>query len=305
MIENKIQTSAYNKISELSDLAKNENYQSSKIELKQYNYEVEVAKNKQKIKIQVYFGKKGLKTILQGNNTSKEFAELNNLINGNFSLDFQDNSEENFDKYIGTDETGKGDFFGPLIIAGFYVNEEIQNFLINLGVKDSKELADTKIDEIAKIIKSKFPKNYSIVIINPEKYNQLYDEFKNLNKILNWAHSKVIENLYETFQPETVIIDQFSKTPINISLKNNFAKVNFVQIPKAEKYVGVAAASILARNELNKWFNKKNHEGIPVLKGASTEVENSAKIITVKFGIQILNKISKVHFKTTKKIFEN
>lgn len=305
MNENQIQTSALKKITEHSDIVQNENYQTSKIELKQYNYELEVLKNKQKIKILVYFGKKGLKTIIQGNNSSKEFEELNGLINGNYILEFKNNLTDNYDEYIGTDETGKGDFFGPLIIAGFYVDEEIQKFLLNLGVKDSKELSDPKIDELAKIIKTKFPKNYSIVIINPEKYNQLYNEFKNLNKLLNWGHSKVIENLYPIFKPQTIIVDQFSKTPLNISLKNNFANVNFIQIPKAEKYVGVAAASILARNELNKWFNKKNYDGYHVLKGASKEVETSAKNIFIKYGKETLEKLVKMHFKTAQKIFEN
>ncbi|MFZ1289566.1 MAG: ribonuclease HIII [Melioribacteraceae bacterium] len=305
MNDNIQQNSAYKKIIELTEIVKVNKYQTSNIELKQYNYETELIKNKQKLKIQVYFGKKGLKVVLQGNKTSKEFNELNGLINGNYTLNFQIDKNENYNEYIGTDETGKGDFFGPLIIAGFYVNAEVQKFLINLGVKDSKELPDPKIDEIANIIKKNFPNNFSIVTIKPEKYNQLYNDFKNLNKLLNWGHSKVIENLYTVFKPETIIVDQFSKTPLNVSLKNNFANVNFIQIPKAEKYIGVAAASILARNELNKWFDKKNCEGFRILKGASREVEISAKNIFNTHGKETFEKLVKLHFKTAQKIFEN
>lgn len=305
MISNSIQNSALQKINEILAILNSNGIKTGEIELKQYNYEIETVINKNKFKVQVYFGKKGLKIVIQGNQTAPEYLKLNSLVNDKYAFNFKEEPEKTYSEYIGTDESGKGDFFGPLVIAGFYVNENIQKYLAELGVKDSKELSDATIDELASLIKSKYPNNYSVISIKPEKYNQLYEDFKNLNKLLNWGHSKVIEEIYQNFKTETVIVDQFSKAPLNISLNIKFANVNFVQIPKAEKYYGVAAASILARNELNNWFNKKNREGYKVLKGASNEVEFSAKYIYKKYGKEILLKLIKRHFKTTQKIFEN
>ncbi len=129
--------------------------------------------------------------------------------------------------------------------------------------------------------------------------------FKNLKKLLDWGHSKVIENIYPKFKSPTIIVDQFSKTPLTISSEQEFSQVDFIQIPKAEKYIGVAAASILARNEMNKWFYIMQDRGYSVLRGASAEVENNAKNIYLKNGKSSLSKLVKLHFKTTKKIFED
>lgn len=300
-----MQKRAHQKITTLIEQTKIENFTSSEIQLKQYNYETTLVKNNQKIKLLVYFGKKGVKTVLQGNSDSKEYLELNSIITGNYSLEFDTEKEINLEDYIGTDETGKGDYFGPLIVAGFYTNSEINNYLVSIGVKDSKELTDFQIDNIAQQIKTKYPNNYSIISIHPDKYNQLYENFKNLNKLLNWAHSKAIETLLNIIKTKNVIIDKFSKEPLSISTKSEFENINFVQITKAEKYLGVAAASILARNEMNNWFRKKQSEGFDVLKGASFEVETSAKKIHSIHGNETLRNLVKLHFKTTKKIFKD
>lgn len=281
------------------------NFNFTSIEKKQYCYETTVIKNNQKIKLLVYFGKKGLKTVIQGNTSSEIYNEINGVITGNISFEFNKHEEPIFEEYIGTDETGKGDFFGPLVVAGFYVDRKSEVFLKDLNVRDSKELKDPQIDFIANKIKTEFPKNFSIISISPQKYNELYEEFKNLNKLLNWAHSKVIENLLQNISTNTVIIDQFSKNPLNISLKKEYAKINFIQMPKAEKYIGVAAASILARNKMNYWFNKKRNEGFNVLKGASLEVENEARKILNGGSKENIGEFVKLHFKTMKKIFEN
>jgi len=276
----------------------------SEIEEKLYNFETSALKNKQKNKLQVYFGKKGIKTVIQGSNLSVEYNEIQSIVTGNDCLPFTDQKDQQYEEYIGTDETGKGDFFGPLVIAGIYVNKEIQSYFTNLGVRDSKELSDSEINRIAFKIKSKFPNHYSIISIHPEKYNRLYEEFRNVNKMLNWGHSKIIENLFKDYKSKYIIVDQFSKTPLNISLKPEFSKIHFIMTPKAERYVGVAAASILARNQMNKWFEEKKNEGYNVLKGASKEVEYAAKNILVKHGKNKIANLVKLHFKTTKKISE-
>ena len=300
-----IKEQAYRKIYDHRINLLKQSFNCSEIDEKPFNYEITTIKNKQKNKLQVYFGKKGIKTVIQGSNTSPEYNEVDSIVTGSYSLPFTEQKEDHYNEYIGTDETGKGDFFGPLVIAGMYVNMDIQNYLQSLGVRDSKELSDPQINRLAIQIKTKFPKNYSVISIAPEKYNVLYEDFKNVNKLLNWAHSKVIENLYKIYKSEYVIVDQFSKTALNISLKPEFANVNFIQMPRAEKYVGVAAASILARNEMNKWFEKKQNEGFNVLKGASAEVEYAAKKIYNNHDKSTLSNLIKLHFKTTKKIFED
>lgn len=277
----------------------------SSVEEKQYNFEITVTKNNVKNKLQVYFGKKGIKTVIQGSSSSDEYSEIEGLVTGKQNFESSKKKEIEYDEYIGTDETGKGDYFGPLVIAGFYVDKDIQSFLSDLGVRDSKELSDPQINRMAEAIRKEYPDNYSILSIEPEKYNQLYAKIKNLNKLLNWGHSKVIESIWKKHQPQNVIVDQFSKTPVDISLTKEFSDTNFVQIPKAEKYIGVAAASILARNEMNKWFDRINSQGFTIYKGASGQVERAAREIYSQSNSEALSKLVKLHFKTTQKIFDH
>lgn len=300
-----IKENAKNKIVEYKKLLILKGFNCTNIEEKQYNYEITATKNSTKNKLQIYFGKKGIRNVIQGSASSREYNELNSIISGNLSFSFNESKEETYTEYIGTDETGKGDYFGPLVIAGMYVDENICKFLLELGVRDSKELSDPQIDKIAKVIKSTYPLNYSIISLDPERYNQLYEQIPNVNKILDWGHSKVIENIYKKHKPETIIVDQFSKTPLKVSSTKEFSNVNFVYMPKAEKHIGVAAASILARNEMSNWFYDKIDSGLRVLRGASVEVENAARNIYYEKGRIALEKLVKLHFKTTKKIFED
>lgn len=300
-----IKNGALKLISEHKKLLQSSKFLCSPVEEKQYNFEIAATKNNVKNKVQVYFGKKGIKTVIQGSSSSNEYSEIEGIITGKLNLGSLKKQEVEYEEYIGTDETGKGDYFGPLVIAGFYVDLEAQSFLSDLGVRDSKELSDPQIDRIADEIKKEYPNNYSILSIEPEKYNQLYEKIKNLNKLLNWGHSKVIENIWQKYKPANVIVDQFSKSPVDISLTKEFSKTNFVQIPKAEKYIGVAAASILARNEMNMWFNKINSQGYNIYKGAAGRVERAAIDIYNQNGAKVLGEFVKLHFKTTQKIFDH
>ncbi len=300
-----IKDSALKQIIELQKLIGSSGFTNTGIEEKLYNYEFTAVKNGTKNKIQVYFGKKGIRKVIQGNSTTSVYEELANIISGNMSLPFTKEKEQEYDDYIGTDETGKGDYFGPLVISGFYATKSNSIQLYDLGVKDSKELSDQQINLIAKKIIKLFPKHFSTILIYPEKYNQLYEKFQNVNKMLNWGHSKVTENILKIHNTKVVITDQFSKEPLQISRLATFSDIEFVQMTKAEKHLGVATASIIARYEMNKWFSRIQKEGIPVKKGASAEVEQAAKLITSKHGKEILPSLVKLHFKTTQKIFDN
>jgi ribonuclease HIII len=255
-----------------------------------------------KVKIQVYFGKKGIKTILQGDLNSGLYKTLSNLILDDPKLDFPESKIKEPKEYIGTDEVGKGDFFGPLVVAAVFVNDETKKSLARIGVRDSKDLSDYQITSLAKNIKKIVGNNFQIVRINPLKYNELYNQFKNLNKLLNWAHSKAIDNLLDNTSCKYVITDKFSKKELDVVSLSKHSDVEFVQETKAEKYIGVAAASILARDSLVDWFETHERKGLKLPKGSSIETEKFAKQLFQKIGKEKLSEFAKLHFKTFTKI---
>ncbi len=255
-----------------------------------------------KLKILIYFGKKGLKQVIQGNTDSNLFVTVNDLISESESL-FPNINETIADEYIGSDESGKGDFFGPLVVAAFLINKEISQKLSSFGVKDSKELSDFAIVEIAKKIRTDFPNNFAIFELIPDEYNKLYQEKgKNLNKLLIYAHSRTVEKLLVK-HPDVnfVITDKFSSKSLDLLLDARFGNVKFIQETKAEKYLGVAAASILAREKVVHWFENLKKKGIDLPKGASSEVDEKAKYLAEKYGKENLHRICKIHFKNFSK----
>ncbi len=203
------------------------------------------------------------------------------------------------ESYIGVDESGKGDFFGPLVIAGFYVNSSIKDALIELGIKDSKKLSDKKISEIVNVIKSKFQNHYTIVQINPPKYNELYKKIGNLNRLLAWGHARCIENILQRHVVKVAICDQFGdKNFINNALMKEGKKIELIQTTNAERFLGVAAASMLARDAFINWIKRteeKLSDRIP--KGSGSEVKEKAKILCDRLGREELGNYVKLHFK--------
>ncbi|MEO8398394.1 MAG: ribonuclease HIII [Ignavibacteriaceae bacterium] len=285
----------------------NKNFQVTEPEQKQYHFEITVSDGLQKIKVLVYFGKKGNKTILQGNVDTKVYEQVNEIIFGEKFLGQDTQSFEEPENYIGTDESGKGDYFGPLVISGVYVNETTKKELKKLGVKDSKIINENNIKslsfEIIKIVKN----NFNIILISPAKYNELYKKFGNLNRLLGWAHAKVIENILDRQHADEVISDKFAdESVIRNSLQKKGQNILLHQFTKAEKYTAVAAASILARNKFNEWFEIQNKNlGFILPKGASSKVEDAAIKIKKEHGEEMFGSLVKLHFKTTKKITTN
>jgi len=204
--------------------------------------------------------------------------------------------------HIGTDESGKGDYFGPLVVAGVFLPDEQQNVLTELGVKDSKRHSDNRVRELADILKKGY--KHSLVVIGPEKYNELYLKLRNLNKMLAWAHSRAIENILEEVPCSLVITDQFgNKSFVLNALMKRGKDVELVQKPKAEEDLAVAAASILARAEfLKRLYFLSQDIGINLPKGSSALVEETGLKLVKLQGIQILDKVVKKHFKITKRI---
>lgn len=200
--------------------------------------------------------------------------------------------------HIGTDESGKGDFFGPLCVAGCYLTEENALKLKRMGAMDSKKLDDKKILELSELITANSV--YEIVVIGNKKYNELYSKFKNLNKLLAWGHSTVIENLITKTSAKIAVLDKFANEKVILYyLKTKGKQVNLIQQTKAESDTAVACASILARARYVKLMSDMSYKyEMDFPKGASTLVLKTGKEFIKKYGIEELNNVSKTHFKT-------
>jgi ribonuclease HIII len=204
--------------------------------------------------------------------------------------------------HIGTDESGKGDYFGPLVIAGFFLGDDQHEVLRELGVRDSKNLSDNRCREIAELLKAGYP--HSIVAIGPEKYNELYEKLRNLNRLLAWGHARAIENILAQVPSTQAVTDQFGDQAyvLNALMKKG-KSLELIQRPKAEEDLAVAAASVLARAEFLKrlYFLSKDW-GLDLPKGASPLVEEAAVRLVRERGAEALSKVAKSHFKITQRV---
>lgn len=211
-------------------------------------------------------------------------------------------SEEPEIELIGTDESGKGDYFGPLVIAGVYADIETKKKLKEMGAADSKTLSDSKIQRLAEEITSIC--KYSVVTVSNKRYNEMYEEIKNLNKLLAWGHARVIENMLELVDCSNALSDQFGNPElIKNALMSKGKKINLEQRPRAEENVVVAAASIIARNEYVKAMNKLSEEyEMEFPKGGSSKVVEAAREFVLSHGKEELSKVAKLHFVITGKI---
>jgi ribonuclease HIII len=209
---------------------------------------------------------------------------------------------------IGTDESGKGDYFGPLVSAGVYVDERSVKDLIGCGIKDSKKLSDSKNLELARKVVKICKGRFAIIEISPEKYNDLYEQFKkekkNLNTLLAWGHAKAIEEILSKVNCKTAIADKFADERFILDkLQEKGKKIKLIQMHKAEQNTAVAAASILARARfLEKLSKLSNEYKIDLPKGASQKVIENAKKVVDMYGEKTLRKVAKLHFKTTKAV---
>jgi ribonuclease HIII len=208
---------------------------------------------------------------------------------------------------LGVDESGKGDFFGPLCVAGVYVNETFLRTWQEQGIKDSKSISsDRRIGELAKVIRQTPGCVYAVVPIGNQAYNRLYHTMGNVNSILAWGHARVIENLMANKDrmvppPVRAISDQFaaSKETVARSLMSLGRSIELIQRHKAEADLAVAAASILARDEfVTRLARLSKQYGLELPKGASAAVDAAAKEFIARHGVDTLPVVAKMHFRT-------
>jgi ribonuclease HIII len=262
----------------------------------------------QKDKLSVAVYEKGPKVLVQGRGV-EEFVQfqLEPAILGEAKLGYEEvHSPEMFEPHFGIDESGKGDFFGPLVIAGVYVDRGIARRLLDAGVQDSKRISsDARIRALADTIRKETLGLTDKVSIGPAKYNQLYQNFGNLNSLLGWGHARVIENLLEK-KPDCprALSDQFADARvIERALLDHGQKIRIDQRTKAESDIAVAAASILAREAFINWLDDEGKKrGLRLERGVSPGVKETAGKIVEKGGATALREVAKVHFRTAHEV---
>ncbi|HEY2615048.1 MAG TPA: ribonuclease HIII [Chthoniobacterales bacterium] len=262
----------------------------------------------QKNKLSVAVYEKGPKVLLQGKGI-EEFVqfELEPKILEEAKLGYEEvHSPEMFEPHFGIDESGKGDFFGPLVIAGVYVDGPAARKFLDAGIQDSKRIgSDARIRALAKIIRITQGAVLDTVVIGPERYNDLYEKFGNLNSLLGWGHARVIENLLAK-KPECprALSDKFADARvIERALLQHGKKIRLEQRTRAESDLAVAAASIVAREAFIDWLDRRGKAvGTKLGRGVSTQVKETAKKIVETEGPEALRKFAKVHFRTAHEI---
>ena len=210
-----------------------------------------------------------------------------------------------FTPHAGMDESGKGDFFGPLVVAAVYVDKKMEIDLGNAGVRDCKQIrSDVQLAGIAadamKIVKGKV----GLVSIGPEAYNRMYGNFRSLNHLLAWGHARALENLLEKV-PECseAIADQFGNEQLLLSaLKEKGRRIRLIQRPRAESDMAVAAASVLARAAfLRRLQDLGEQAGMKLPKGAGEPVDRCAAELAARGGAELLSRFAKMHFRNSSK----
>ncbi len=263
----------------------------------------------QKDKLTVAVYEKGPKCVVQGRGT-QEFVQftLEPEVLGEAKLGYEEVSNpEMFEPHFGVDESGKGDFFGPLVIAGAYTDETNTRLLMEAGITDSKRIgSDARIRELSKKIRETEGVAVSSITLAPEKYNELYKKFGNLNKLLGWGHAKVIEHLLDQ-RPDCprALSDKFaSESLIKRAFTEKAKHIRLEARTKAESDVAVAAASIIARERFINWMRDAGRElGVDLPRGASDpRVKTVGAELVAKHGPDVLLRVGKTHFKTAHQI---
>jgi ribonuclease HIII len=205
---------------------------------------------------------------------------------------------------VGTDESGKGDYFGPLVVAAMLVRPNDARVLLELGVRDSKTVGDAQAAAMARTMEDAYGKQIEVVCVSPQRYNEMHRDFGgNLNRLLAWGHAKAIEVVLGREPCRRVLTDKFGDERLVASaLERRGVCVALEQRVRAESHPAVAAASILARARFLRELRRLGDEiGVRLPKGAGAPVEAVARELWGKGGLEVLQRVAKVHFKTTEK----
>lgn len=267
-----------------------------------------------KLTLNVYYTeKKGFSIVLGGKYDPEVQEKIMKLLFEGKATTGNDVLEVPFQSWIGSDESGKGDYFGPLVAAGFWCDREIEKELVQFGIRDSKLLSDSTIIDISNKLYKNYKDRIVVCELPPQRYNEIYEKFKEkgkgLNSVLAWCHARVIEDLAINEGVEGALADQFGDEKfIRLQIEQNpkiknAKKIELLQKTKAEKNIAVAAASIVARDRFIKRIKEYSQRfRIEIPKGAGADAIRVAKIIVNQYGREELEKYVKWHFKTTNEV---
>lgn len=263
---------------------------------------------KGKLNVTVY--QKGPKVLVQGRDTENFIRfTLEPEVLGEARLGYEEiHDPDKFEPHFGIDESGKGDFFGPLVIAGVFTDAEITRRLMAAGIMDSKRVTSAaRIRQLAAAIRATPGCTVEVVSIGPERYNEMHASFTNLNRLLAWGHARVIEKLAAA-RPDCprALSDQFARPEVlQRALRDKGLTLQLDQRTKGESDTAVAAASIIARERFIDWMDKTSAAcGVKLPLGASAEVVQAARGFVARHGREALGKVAKIHFRTTSAVLD-
>ena len=220
----------------------------------------------------------------------------------------------NWNAWIGTDEAGKGDYFGPLVVAAVYIDEEHREAFSDLGIADGKTLSNRRIRDLAEVMHSCYERYIVVVEKMPTDYNSLYNELRrhgqNLNHLLASLHAEAIHTLADRVGAKHALIDRFSKNDLITQQLIHQRKdkshqehtpmgIEIIQVPKAERDIAVAAASVIARDAfLNGMEILSETYKIRLPRGAYQVIDAGREFIKL-YGSEALGNVAKLHFNLT------
>ncbi len=258
--------------------------------------------------VQVTVYRKGPKALIQGKGT-RDFVEfiLEPEVLGEARLGYEEILDPAaFEPHFGIDESGKGDYFGPLVIAGVYTDAAVGRKLMDAGVMDSKRVGSSAaIRRLAAVIRRTPGCHAELVAIGPERYNEMYRSFRNLNRLLAWGHSRVIAKLAAAVPScPRALSDQFAHPAVlQRALREQRLDIRLEQRVKGEEDIAVAAASILARERFVDWMEKTSAAcGVKLPLGGGRGVAEAGRLLIGKLGPEALGKVAKLHFRNTREI---
>ena len=227
------------------------------------------------------------------------------------------NTIHNWDTWIGTDESGKGDYFGPLVVAAVYVDADCRETLVDLGIADGKTLSNRRIRDLAELMHTRYERYIAVVERMPNEYNTLYNEFRrrgqNLNHFLASLHAEAIHTLATRVNAKHALVDRFAKDdlisrqlhhrinsgPSSISGSAPLEMEEIIQVPKAERDIAVAAASIIARDAFLKAMEILSEKYEIRLPRGSYQVVEAGREFVAHHGNEALKHVAKLHFSLT------
>lgn len=272
-----------------------------------YGWQLVLHDEEHKSVLNLYYSeKKGVSKVLAGKENPLK-ARLRSLLAQNAQK--TEAKFHSWERWIGSDEAGKGDYFGPLVVAAFAMDQDMKEELRSLGVMDSKRLPLQSVKKLAHSLYERYAEKISCVVIKPLRYNEIIADIQsrgeNLNDLLAWQHGKAIMELLDRIPNiHGILVDRFSHgKKVSKLLRTKEIPVPVEERVKAESDIAVAAASIIARYQFLQVKDSMNqHFGIKFPLGSSKNVLEPARAFADKFGWERLAEVAKLHFVTSRQV---